>query len=156
MLVTGDDRTHGKICFQRYGSEAGGVRKEAEEGLPSMFGRGLPELQSALSGFGKAPSAEQINRALTKTLLRLMAAANDTNILYRKDIRTLKTVQRMAQHVLDAENQDAEAERYADLLSFCQRENVSPGGSADLLAVTVFIYFVEQSFSALSQHGGTD
>ena len=62
----------------------------------------------------------------------------------------------MAQHVLDAENEEAEAERYAQLLRFCQRENVSPGGSADLLAVTVFLYFVERSFPVHSKHESTD
>ena len=36
-------------------------------------------------------------------------------------------------------------------MDYCRREYVSPGGSADLLAVTVFLYFVEHSFSAPSK-----
>ena len=103
--TTGAEPTHGTACFQRYGSEGGGVRKEAEDGLPSVFEQGLPELKSALAGAGEPVAGSQINSALTRTLLRLMAATNDTNILYRKDIQTLRTVQHMAQHVLDAENQ---------------------------------------------------
>ena len=147
MVITGNNKTHGKICFQRYGAEGGGIRREAEAGLPSVFEQGLPELKTALAGVGEA-AAEQINGALIQTLLRLMTVTNDTNILFRKDFQTLKTVQQMAQHVLDAGDQEAGAERYARLLSFCQREHVSPGGSADLLSVTVFLFFVEQSFSA--------
>ena len=156
MTTSDSDTTHGKICFRRYGPEGGGVRKEAEDGLPSVFEHGIPELKSALAGSGGAMAAAHINRALIRTLLRLMAATSDTNILYRKDMRTLKTVQQMAQDVLDSEDGGAEAERYAQLLKFCSLENVSPGGSADLLAVTVFLYFVEQSFSAPPQHGDTD
>jgi holo-ACP synthase / triphosphoribosyl-dephospho-CoA synthase len=155
MMTTGNDRTHGKDCFERYGSEGGGIRKEAEDGLPSVFEQGMPELKSVLAGAGKAASAEQLNKALVNTLLRLMSVANDTNILHRKDIQTLKTIQQMAQRVLDAGDSEDGAERYARLLSFCQREHVSPGGSADLLAITVFLFFVEQSFSVLSEHQST-
>jgi holo-ACP synthase / triphosphoribosyl-dephospho-CoA synthase len=144
--ASGDEKTHGRVCFQRYGSKGGGVRKEAQDGLPSVFEQGLPELKSALAGVEGNPAATQINKALIRTLLRLMTVTNDTNILYRKDLQTLRAVQSMARHVLDAENADAGAERYNKLLSYCQQEHVSPGGSADLLAVTVFLYFVERSW----------
>jgi len=88
-----------------------------------------------------------MNRALTQTLLRLMTVVNDTNIIYRKDVQTLKMVKQMAQHVLDAEGQRAKTTRYAELIDYCCREFISPGGSADLLALTVFFYFVESAFS---------
>jgi holo-ACP synthase / triphosphoribosyl-dephospho-CoA synthase len=154
--TAGAERTHGKACFQRYGSEGGGVRKEVEDGLPSAFEQGLPELKSAFADIGTAAAASKINGALIRTLLRLMTVTNDTNILYRKDLPTLRTIQHMAQHVLDAENGDAESELYAQLLSYCRRENVSPGGSADLLSVTLFLYFVDRSFSVPSRHTNTD
>jgi holo-ACP synthase/triphosphoribosyl-dephospho-CoA synthase len=150
ITTAGDEKTHGRVCFQRYGSEGGGIRKEAQDGLPSVFEQGLPELKSALDGAEGNATATQINKALIRTLLRLMTVTNDTNILYRKDLQTLRTLQSMARHVLDAENAEAEAERYKQLLSYCQREHVSPGGSADLLDVTVFIYFVERSWRDLS------
>jgi holo-ACP synthase / triphosphoribosyl-dephospho-CoA synthase len=149
---TGTEETHGKTCFRRYGPEAGGVRIEAEGGLPSVFERGLPELKSSLAGFGKTASAPQLNKALIRTLLRLMTVTNDTNVLYRKDIETLIAIQRMAQEVLDAKDQETEAKRYELLLNYCERKYVSPGGSADLLAVTVFLYFAEQSFAAPLKH----
>jgi hypothetical protein len=34
--------------------------------------------------------------------------------------------------------------RYAALIAYCQREQVSPGGSADLLAVSLFFSFAER------------
>jgi triphosphoribosyl-dephospho-CoA synthetase len=127
-----------------------------EDGLPSAFEQGLPELISAFAGIGVAAAASQVNGALIRTLLRLMTVTNDTNILYRKDLATLRTVQRMAQHVLDGENGEAETERYAQLLRYCRHENISPGGSADLLSVTLFLYFVDRSFSVPSRHTSTD
>lgn len=153
--ATGAEPTHGRSCFQRYGLEGGGIRKEAEAGLPSVFEQGLPELESAFAGMGKAAGASQINSALTKVLVRLMTVTNDTNILYRKDIHTLNTIRCLAQQVLDAGNPETETERYSQLLDYCRHENASPGGSADLLAVTLFIYFVEQSFSTAATHSQT-
>jgi len=85
---------------------------------------------------------------LIRTLLQLMTTTNDTNILFRKNIETLRTIQNMAQSVLDAKDLETEAKEYEKLLNYCELEFVSPGGSADLLAVTVFIYFAEQSFAA--------
>jgi holo-ACP synthase/triphosphoribosyl-dephospho-CoA synthase len=144
--ATGNEKTHGQVCFQRYGSQGGGVRKEAEDGLPSVFDQGLPELKTALAGTEESIAATQINSALIRTLMRLMTVTNDSNILYRADLQTLKTVQDMAQRVLDAEGTGTEADRYNQLLNYCQQTHVSPGGAADLLAVTVFLYFVEHSY----------
>jgi len=151
--ATGDEKTHGILCYQRYGSEGAGVRKEAEDGLPTVFEKGLPELTAALAGIGDAAG---INRALLRTLLRLMTTTRDSNIVYRKDLQTLQHVRRMAQHVLDTADATKEAARYEELLHFCGRAHISPGGSADLLAVTIFIYFAERSFSLPSQCGRID
>jgi triphosphoribosyl-dephospho-CoA synthetase len=71
---------------------------------------------------------------------------DDTNILYRKDLHTLHRVKQMAQDALQAKNQEEKHGRYAELRAYCHREQVSPGGSADLLAVTVFFFFVEALF----------
>jgi len=140
-------RTHGADCYQRYGPEYGGVRQEAEAGLPSVFDHGLPELKGALSP-GEQVAGASISAALTRTLLRLMTSTTDTNVLYRKDIHTLKTVQSMARRALEAGNAEDAARRYSELIDYCQQEYVSPGGSADLLAVTVFFHFIEVAFSS--------
>lgn len=153
--ASGEEKTHGILCYQRYGLEGAGVRKEAEDGLPSVFENGLPELTASFAGIGAA-SAADINRALLRTLLRLMTATSDSNIVYRKNLQTLQRVRRMAQHVLDTADAAQEAERYLDLMDFCRREHISPGGSADLLALTVFVHFVEHSFSIPSRYRNLD
>jgi len=148
-----DAATHGAAIFRRYGGEYGGVRKEAEQGLPSVFEHGLPELEAALADAGDAPAAPRLNEALTRTLLRLMAVVDDTNILHRRDPATLKTVQELSRNVLAARTREEAAERYADLIETCRREYVSPGGSADLLAVTLFFAFAGRAFSAPAGEG---
>ncbi len=152
LATADDDATHGAACFRRYGGEYGGVRKEAEEGLPSVFDHGLPELEAALADAGDAAAA-RLNEALTRTLLRLMAVVNDTNILHRRDPATLKTVQDLAKQVLAARTEKDGRERYEQLIDCCRREYVSPGGSADLLAVTIFFYLAGLAFSAPAGEG---
>lgn len=140
--------THGETCFRQYGSVCGGVRQEAEAGFPSVFEHGLPELRRQLAPASRRVSASEMNAALIRTLLRLMTVVNDTNIIYRQNLRTLQTLQNQARAVLQAEQPDEEQARYADLIAYCRDNNVSPGGSADLLAVTIFFYFAESAFSS--------
>lgn len=33
-------------------------------------------------------------------------------------------------------------ENYSSLIEYCIKENISPGGSADLLALSIFIYLL--------------
>lgn len=138
--------THGEQCFRRYGIVGSGVRQEAEAGLPAVFEHGLPELRGQLAATpGRIPAAHK-NAALIRTLLRLMTVVHDTNIIHRQNVQTLQTLQQKAREALDAEQPDEAQARYADLIEYCRDRNVSPGGSADLLAVTVFIYYVESAF----------
>ena len=141
------DSTHGASCFQHYGEAYGGARQEGEEGFPSIFEHGLPALKSRSSDAGGFMNAPELNAALTQTLLSLMAQVNDTNILYRTNPATLETVKQMAHSVLDAVSETDRSSRYADLIDFCRQQQVSPGGSADLLVVTVFFYDVERAYS---------
>lgn len=141
---THQEQTHGSLCFREYGTFFGGARKEAQEGFPSVFEHGLPELRSQLAAAAEPYPAAMMNAALTSTLLRLMSVVNDTNILYRKDLATLNRVKQMAWDALKEKNPAEKSERYAELIAYCRREHVSPGGSADLLAVTLFFSFVEK------------
>lgn len=137
----GPEATHGAQCFQQYGGLYGGARQEAEAGFPHVFEHGLPAFRQRLS------EAAGLNDALIHTLLTLMARVNDTNILYRAASDTLARVQQMARRVLDAATEEDRASRYAGLIDYCRHAHVSPGGSADLLAVTIFFHYAEPACS---------
>jgi triphosphoribosyl-dephospho-CoA synthetase len=62
----------------------------------------------------------------------------DTNILYRRDSNILSIFQQLCKNAL----QDFNSPNYSAVIDFCRKENISPGGSADLLAVTIFMWFV--------------
>lgn len=123
-----DTLTHGELCFRKY--HTGGVRSEAENGFPTIFGHSLPVLERE-NNTGSV--------ALYKTLLSVMAVLNDTNILYRSDRPTLETLQNLSKKALD----DFSMEAYAEIADFCKANKISPGGSADLLSITIFIFLLK-------------
>jgi triphosphoribosyl-dephospho-CoA synthetase len=79
------------------------------------------------------------NEVLFRTLLTLMSVVNDTNVLYRSDLQTLSLLQNLSRQVADNFTMKA----YAEIISFCRENNISPGGSADLLSITIFIYLLK-------------
>ena len=78
-----------------------------------------------------------MNDALAFTLIHIMAQANDTNIISRRDFKTAEKVRERATDLI-AEGLTTEKifEFDRDLIS----EYISPGGSGDLLAVSYFLY----------------
>ena len=128
-------RTAGERMFRDFGIS--GIRGEVEAGLPSVLGVGLPTLENALA------RGEGCNRALIRTLIALMAKVDDTTILARSPrLESLRMIQEKARafqnaRLLDQDSwQDALWKLDAEFVS----ANISPGGSADLLALTWFLY----------------
>jgi holo-ACP synthase/triphosphoribosyl-dephospho-CoA synthase len=123
-------KSHGEKIFVKYGFS--GARGEAESGLATVFNIGLPQiLQSEI------PDDED----LTKCFVAIAANNDDTNILFRSNPDILNAFKNLCSVALE----DFIPANYEALIDFCQQENISPGGSADLLAVTIFVYSVIQA-----------
>lgn len=135
-------RTHGELLYLRYGAK--GIRGEAQKGFPSIRTISLPALRAA-----KAAGADD-NQAYLDTLLALMAKVDDTNVLIRSNPTMLSFEKTEASHVLQLGGaktpQGLEALR--KLNEAFIRLNISPGGCADLLAVTILLWQLEQTFVA--------
>ena len=129
--------TAGEKLYYKYGIT--GIRGEVENGFPSVVNYGLPALEDA---FDKGAT---INDALVHALISLMTGVEDSNVIWRTDYDTLLEVRRIAKNILSLGSvftekgrmAIAETERY-----FLQRR-ISPGGSADLLSVTITLYLLE-------------
>jgi triphosphoribosyl-dephospho-CoA synthase len=130
--------THGDIVRNRYG--AGGARMEASNNFPHVINCGLAMLRSRRAN--KHP--EEVCRL--DALLTLMAKLDDTCVLYRGGVDALSLVKAGAQAVLDAGGYGNANGRQR--LRALDREllarHVSPGGSADLLAATIFLDALEE------------
>ncbi|MEC9367567.1 MAG: triphosphoribosyl-dephospho-CoA synthase MdcB [Pseudomonadota bacterium] len=126
--------SHGSAARYRFG--AGGARQEAADGFPTVYAVGLPALRRASL---KAPEDAEAQRV--ETCFALIAALEDTNLLHRGGRSGLQFARRVAKKFLADDGiaktgWQARAQRIHK--RFIER-GLSPGGSADLLAMTLFI-----------------
>lgn len=122
--------TAGERVYQQHGLT--GIRGEAASGYPTIYDYALPVYKSAI----KAGDSEE--QAMSKTLLVLMAQNSDSNLVNRGGIAGLKLVKNYAHDLLEQDISTIQ-EREALMWKFdalLVEKNLSPGGSADLLAAT--------------------
>ena len=131
-------RTNGERLYALYGMK--GARGEALSGYATVLKTALPILKEELK------KDRSINDAGVITLLSIIATSEDTNIVNRSSYEEMKELQARIQTVLKEKAHDThELLTYAKELDAEMIErNISPGGSADLLALTYFIYLYEQ------------
>ncbi|MGQ1909792.1 triphosphoribosyl-dephospho-CoA synthase [Marinifilum sp. RC60d5] len=139
-------KTHGEECFEKYGSKGLGIRGEVQSGLPCVFNHAIPILSTHLKGISLFTDS-LLQKSLSHTLLALIANNNDSNILFRKGIEVLEQLKDKARIAFNSFNTNKFNSDYKDLRDYCNTENISPGGSADLLAVSFFIYMVNQDYN---------
>ncbi|AZV57484.1 triphosphoribosyl-dephospho-CoA synthase CitG [Clostridium sp. AWRP] len=133
--------SHGEKLFIKYKTE--GVRGEVERGLPTVFDFSLD--------FYKKNVDLNTNDRLVHTLIGIMQICDDSTIIYRHSPEVLEEVKEKAREVLSAGGMRISEGRKKinDLCNEFIEKNVSPGGSADLLGVTVFLYLVEEYMKSL-------
>jgi triphosphoribosyl-dephospho-CoA synthase len=130
--------THGGIVRNLYG--VAGARGEAANGFPHVNQFGLPTLRDRRA----RKALEEVCRL--DALLSVMAELDDTCVLYRGGVEALDVVKSGARAVLMAGGYGSANGRQQmwELDRELIRRHVSPGGSADLLAATVFLDAVER------------
>ena len=124
--------TAGQKLYVQYGIT--GVRGQVEAGLPVVLNIGLPVLEA-----GRAMGYD-FDRAGSGALLAILAHSTDTNIIARSS-RERQLVLTEELTALLAKTPYPDKAALAALDDRCIAENLSPGGSADLLALTYLLYF---------------
>ena len=109
-----------------------GARGEAAAGFTHVRKWGLPAMRAA------AAAGACANDAGLTALMALMARVKDSNILRRRGAQWLNWAQERAGEV---SQRPISPQALRELDAAFIREEISPGGSADLLAVTFFLYF---------------
>jgi len=131
--ATTTNNSHGSVVQRRYGS--GGARAEAAAGFPSAIRIGLPAYRTALVQT-KSPRL-----AAVQCFFSLMAELEDTNLLWRGGHHGLTFARKAAMTFIARGGVNApDWEHQAQALhsAFVARR-LSPGGSADLLGVVLFL-----------------
>jgi triphosphoribosyl-dephospho-CoA synthase len=119
--------TNGMLVSAKYG--VNGARAEAEQGFPHIMQVSMPMLKRSRA-YGLAENEAQLT-----SLLALIASLDDTCILHRGGPEALKFAKRQAASVLSSGRLDMLKTLNDDFT----RLNISPGGSADMLAATLFL-----------------
>ena len=125
--------TNGERIFATHGIS--GARGQAESGYRQVLEVGLPVLQKGLQ------MGLSLNEAGCGTLLALISATEDTNLIRRGSLSEQKAIAEQLQLLLKENPYPSKdiLEQLDD--NFIQR-NLSPGGCADLLAITYFLHFL--------------
>ena len=125
--------TNGQKLYVHYGIT--GIRGQVEEGFPAVRKAGLPVL---LNGIKEGRS---LNESGCAALLALMTESVDTNLIARSDICTQREVTEQVKELL-ADKPYPDKKQLEELDQSFIKKNLSPGGSADLLAICYLLYFL--------------
>ena len=137
------EHTGGEQQYHQYGLT--GARGEAASGFQSVKEIALPLLEEKLA---QGESTADAGKAV---LLSLMARVMDSNVIRRGGMAAQNWMMEQSAKLLRDGYTDE------DLIAFDAemiRRNLSPGGSADLLAVTWFLHFIKRMNDA--PDGGED
>ena len=137
--------SHGDVVLERYG--AAGARGEAYVNFPHVVKIGLPVLKAAR----KSGRTERDSRLAA--LLAIMSHLDDTCVLFRGGSEAQKIVHEGAAHVIEVGGPGSPKGNTA-LIALGQEfvsRRISPGGSADLLAATLFLDALERGLERVEQ-----
>ncbi|MBE7212261.1 MAG: triphosphoribosyl-dephospho-CoA synthase MdcB [Gluconacetobacter diazotrophicus] len=126
-------RSHGTAVLIRHG--VGGARAEAAAGFPTLYRTGLPALRAGRAMRPGDPAAARVH-----CLFTLIAMVDDTNLLHRGGTSGAAFAHEAAGSFLAAGGVfrgDWRVRAAAIHRDFVSRR-LSPGGCADLLAMTIF------------------
>ncbi len=132
-----DHTTHGKKMIEKY--KVIGAKQQAQLGFPILQHYAIPALIKC--------SFCQVKIKYSIVFLKIMANLDDTCILSRTNLENLKLFQKKAKNIL--RNNMIYTKTVLELTHKIDREmikiNASPGGSADMLACTIFIDLLYQN-----------
>lgn len=127
--------TAGQRLYLKYGIT--GVRGQAEAGFPAVGKVGLPKLEEGLA------RGLRVNDAGCAALMAMLAATVDTNLIHRSDYETQQKIA-MDTALMLMTDPFPGREALEELDRAFIRRNLSPGGTADLLAMVYMLHFLKE------------
>lgn len=130
--------THGERLYKEYGYK--GIRGEIESGFITVQKGALQVIRNW--AINKQFS---MNDLFLEIIINLMAEGEDTNVIIRGGIDSLLRVKSISREFLEAGGmkQFQAKEKLENINEYFIKKNLSPGGAADLLAVSIFLGMIE-------------
>ncbi|WP_334330255.1 triphosphoribosyl-dephospho-CoA synthase [Companilactobacillus sp. HBUAS59699] len=116
-------KTHGMITKKRYALS--GARGEAQSGFPNI--------RKVLN------YNQHADDLWARRLMVLYSNVDDTNIVYRSNLKVLETLQKISREILEDDIPVIESAKFLELEKFVSEYHISPGGCADLFAASYFL-----------------
>ena len=127
-----DTLTKGERIYIEHGIT--GIRGEAEAGYPVVCDYALPALRKYRA------DGLCLNDSLVMTLIHIMAHNDDTNVIARHGLSVCEEVKERSRDIIMNMESMKSIDEIRRLDDEFIRRNISPSGSADLLAVTYFLF----------------
>jgi triphosphoribosyl-dephospho-CoA synthase len=130
--------THGERLYKEFGYK--GIRGEVEGGFITIQKNTLEILRTWATN-----KQLSMNDLFLEIILNLMAESEDTNVVIRGGIDSLEGVKAISREFLKlgGMKQAGAKEKLQIINKDFVKKNISPGGSADLLAVSIFLAMIE-------------
>ncbi|ETP71665.1 Triphosphoribosyl-dephospho-CoA synthetase [Lachnospiraceae bacterium JC7] len=161
-----EPKSHGEKLYHNYGEK--GIRGQAMEGFPVIKEMGVVSMRKYLSiAEDEALRSEICRRATLRkdlldaegnmrdehfenavnisTLLAIMSELNDTNVLTRSSYGEMEWLKAESAKIVEigAAFSEEGLSAIEELNVKCIEKNISPGGAADILAVTILLLKLE-------------
>ncbi|MGL4607264.1 MAG: citrate lyase holo-[acyl-carrier protein] synthase [Eubacteriaceae bacterium] len=132
-----ENKTNGELIYLKH--QLKGIKGESIHGYPTVFNIGLPAFYEGMRKKNSLYSAGRI------ALLYLMGYSEDTNIIARSNFMVFKKIQNVIQGFVKNNPIGSYDDKTVMLIldAYFTTQNISPGGSADLLAIVYFLYFLD-------------
>lgn len=121
-------------AFNNLGS--GGVRGLALSGFAEHFQNWLPLYKKTFSE----------GEAFVKIIVKMIETTCDTTIIKRKGENALLEVQKKAHSLLCIEDKPAQETSIAEFSAWCEKNNISTGGTADKIIILYNLKLIRESF----------
>ncbi len=121
-------KTHGEEFYVK--TKCAGIRAEAQSGYATIFSKSLPFYEKNFLKYGE-------DIAMKLTLVYLMSFVDDSTLFARGGEKGLNFVKNKAKKILYVDNLE---KNLKELDKKMIEKNLSAGGSADLLALTWFLF----------------
>ncbi len=136
-------KTAGIKLYLEYG--VSGIRGEAYNGFPTIQNHAYPHLSQLLE------KGQSLNHACVNVLLDIIVQCEDTNIMARGGMEGLVYAKEKAKEALTYGGMGTEegVKKIQQMDQSFINRRISPGGSADLLACTLMLYFLNERVDSI-------